>query len=682
MINTNQLFQKALQQHQAGDAGAAAELYRKVLVQDPRHLDAINNLGVLHSLHGDWDDAVACYRRVLELVPDNLNALINLTVSLKEVGDIDGAADTLEKAAAIAPGEAELVKNLGILRSAQGRRDDARAHFERALELNDRDPDLHTKLGVLLREDGRTGDAADAFEHALALDPEHVEAHFNIGALRHSEGELKEAGEHYRRALRQQPDHIDICNNLGVVLQEMRRFDEAALCFREALKHRPEFTDARFNLGTVLTELESFDEAIELFDEVIREIPDHIGAYLNLGNALTATGELDRAADCYRRALEIKPDSAIAHNNLGLVHQYAHRFDDAEECFDKAIELDPQYLTARFDQALFLLLQGRLAEGWDAYEWRWRVIESLPEEVPLPVWTGAPLEGRGILVLGEQGPGDMVMFAQCLPDLMADAGPLTLTVEPRLVELFSRSFPEITVKGWQYNIPAEKPDDAELAVAIGSLPRFFRRDEESFGRGRERYLVPDAAAVVRWRERFAALGGGLKVGISWRGGAAPCEKRFRRMRLADWAPLGALEGAHFVNLQYGDCTAEVAEIEGQSGLRLADWDDADPVTRFDDFAAQVEALDLVVSVANTTIHVAGALGKPTLCLAPANPSYRWQLERSDCLWYPSVEILRQRPDEPWAVTMSRVTEAVASWIGDRAPVGRAPVADVARAASG
>ena len=339
--------------------------------------------------------------------------------------------------------------------------------------------------------------------------------------------------------------------------------------------------------------------------------------------------------------------------SLGLTLQEQGDLDAAVAYFDSAIAIDPTHGNARYNRALVRLLRGQLGEGWDEYDYRWETADQVLPQYDAPLWRGESLSDKHITVFGEQGPGDVVMFAQCLEDLVACAGTVSIRMKPRLVELFRRSFPTCSVAPYAAADGSEIRVDADYVVQIGSLPGFFRRNEEDFRTVSMPYLTPDPQMVERWRRRYAEVGEGRVVGVSWRGGATTKEKKRRVMELGDWAPLLSRSGATFVSLQYGDRASELASFRSVHGITLHDWEDA--VVDLDDFAAQIEALDLVISVANTTVHFAGALNKDVWTLAPAQPSWRCQLEREDSPWYPSMRILRQGWDEPWSAVLGRAT---------------------------
>jgi hypothetical protein len=201
------------------------------------------------------------------------------------------------------------------------------------------------------------------------------------------------------------------------------------------------------------------------------------------------------------------------------------------------------------------------------------------------------------------------------------------------------------------------PGDHGVSTPLGSLPRLFRAKEADFACNR-RFLVADAASVACWRARFGEFGASLVVGVSWRGGTDIVNKRQRTLALEDWLPLLRLPGVALVDLQYGAHDEELNAVLAAHGVAPHHFPEVDPLRDLDGFAAQVAALDLVVSICNTTVHVSGGLGVPTLLLAPRAPNWRWLLGRPDCLWFPSVRLIRQGKDEPWSAVLERAAEEV------------------------
>lgn len=406
----------------------------------------------------------------------------------------------------------------------------------------------------------------------------------------------------------------------AVGLFDAGRFDEAATCYRQLLALRPEDADIQHRLGV----------------------------------CLHADNRPQEAIPHYRAALARNLDSAACHCDLGLACQETGRHEEAEAVLSRAVSRYSDHAPSHYNLATTLLARGILERGWREYQWRLRLPDKRVRRVPLSPWQGEDLRGGGLLVFAEQGVGDEVMYSSCIPDLLRlDAGAVYLECDPRLQPLFARSFPGARVTGQPRK---GKPDwtglfpDCDKAVAIASLPQRLRNRESDFP-GMPAYLTPDPEAVIRWRRRYAALGELPKIGISWRGGRLHKEKRQRTTALADWASLLRCD-AIFVNLQYGDCRDELAQARREPGVGIHDWEDADPLANLDDFAAQVSALDLVISVDNSTVHFAGALGVPVWNLLPQPAEFRWMLGRDDTPWYPSMRLFRSSGD--WRALLDEV----------------------------
>ena len=219
-----------------------------------------------------------------------------------------------------------------------------------------------------------------------------------------------------------------------------------------------------------------------------------------------------------RKAAKLKPDCPLAHYNLANQLRECGRVNEAVEHYQAAIRLQPNYIRAKWNLAICFVLLGRFSEAWPLHEVREEAQEVKLDQYSQPRWDGSPLVGKTIVVHAEQGIGDEVLFASCFPDVIAHAAKTILVCEPRLVKLFTRSFPQATVYGWARRkdwspMPLAEPVDYQIPA--GSLPLYLRSSPESFPH-REQFLTADPDAVQQWRRRFAELGPGLKIGISWR----------------------------------------------------------------------------------------------------------------------------------------------------------------------
>jgi hypothetical protein len=329
--------------------------------------------------------------------------------------------------------------------------------------------------------------------------------------------------------------------------------------------------------------------------------------------------------------------------------------------YDRALQLRPNFASAHANRALAQLQLGDFANGWSEYEWRWSAGEKPRSGAAnsIPNWDGSSLAGRTIVIFGEQGVGDELMFATCYPDIIRKARRVVIVCEARLERLLRRSFPTATVlaipqgcdQTWQ--LPPQLT--ADVKCPAGSLPRWLRRNEAEFPK-QDRLLLADPATTEAWRQRLATLGTAAKVGISWRTGETALDHTRRGTQLQQWKPLLAMPDIQWINLQSGDCRQELADASVPGKSSMHDWPEKNQHYDLNGLAAKLAALDLVVTVDNTVAHLAAAVGTPTWILLPEPASWRWLQKRSDSPWYGSVRLFRQCRIGQWGEVFHEVRQ--------------------------
>jgi len=477
----------------------------------------------------------------------------------------------------------------------------------------------------------------------------------------HRHGRMAQAEAGYRKTLRIDPRNADALHLLGTIVASQGNTAQGIELISQALALNPSATEAHLNLANILARALRMAEAEPHFREVYRRDRTNAEAANGLGGALLHSGRYGEAETYLREALARAPRSAQVLLNMGMLMDATARFDDAIAFYEQVLALHPDHAVAHAHRALALLLRGQFSDGWTEYAWRLKSMSTFSGRFPFPYWRGEPLSGRKILVWTEQGPGDEILAATMVPDLVAAGATVVLLCSPRMGPLFARSFPSVHVIAAGQN-PADQSVTAGIAyqASIGELGAALRPTFTAFPPARSLLEArADRAASLRRRYQAAAPGTKL-VGISWR------SKNFRiedakTIPLDAWAPVLKYPGATFVSLQYGDTKDEIARAQRDLGVRILADSEVDPLASLDDFAAQVAAMDLVISVSNTTVHVAGALGVPVWALVPSNHGrmWYWFLERSDSPWYPSARLFRQDLEASWRPTIAAVGEALA-----------------------
>jgi tetratricopeptide (TPR) repeat protein len=492
---------------------------------------------------------------------------------------------------------------------------EARAVAQEAADQFPDDPGIHVLCGNACLAAGDAEGALDAF---------YLASHYDPGDERALEGRL-------------------------TALKRLARTAEIPTALEEFLAVRPDHAGALHSLARIVGDAGDHARAVKLLEQALAARPDHAGALNDLGLLLAREfGDFARGEALLRRALELAPEANHARINLGWVLCEQRAYGAGFGLLDEALTRDPGDQETRLIRALSRLKCGELAAGWDDYEARHASPTARRRPFSFPQWDGTPLPEGRLLVFAEQGLGDQIMFASCLPDALERAPNCVIECEPRLGSLFARSFPaaRVVTGPLRETMPDWVADAGPIhrQIALGSLPRLFRREARAFP-PHLGYLRADPARVQAWRERLAACGPAPKVGISWRGGTLTSRRSLRSLELARFAPLMAGVRAQWVSLQYSDCSEELAALARDHGIAVHHWQEA--IDDYDETAALVSALDVVVSVCTAIVHLSGSLGQRALVMVPYAAEWRYGAAGETMPWYPSVRMLRQRAPGDW-----------------------------------
>ena len=457
----------------------------------------------------------------------------------------------------------------------------------------------------------------------------------------------------YRRLLAIVPDHADARNNLGQLLLEDGDTVAATAQLRAAAALAPGLFHAHLNLGTASDARGDPAAALPHLARARRLRPDDPRAWNNIGNAQRLRGEPSQAAESLARAAALDPGDALVWNNLASAWLDSWELDRARVGLERVFALRPGFAPAVFNRGLLHFAAGNWSEGWRDYHARHAAGHGRARPFRQPAWTGGPAPD-GLLVWGEQGLGDEIMFAGAYPELPPLGGDVVVETDARLVPLFRRSFPAVRVVA-----RSDPPDGAALAVGAQiALPDLVGRLRPCAARfpARPAWLAPDAARAAGMRAALkAAAGDRPLVGLAWRS-ANPTTGRIRSVPAGALGPLLKSPDVAFVSLQAQETDAERAALPAPPLLRPTGidlWQDLDGL------AALIAALDLVVSIDTTVAHLAGALGLPVWVMLPANPEWRWRRRGARSLWYPSARLFRQDAPEDWPPVVAAIGAALA-----------------------
>jgi tetratricopeptide (TPR) repeat protein len=512
--------------------------------------------------------------------------------------------------------------------------------------MRDENAAAHFNLANALDVQRDFAGAVFEYEAAVAAAPDFAEAHSNLGNLYAQAGRRDDALRAYAAAIRAKPDFAAVYSNLGAILIDLERYEEAIRALEAALWLAPDIPEAHVNLSQVYRRSGRFPDAIAAARRALELRHDYRDAFLNLALAACEVDAFDVALDASQRALELGA-TPETHYNRAQVYHMTGRHAEAIGASEAAIALRPDYAEAHANLAISLLICGDFARAWDEYIWMWR-LPSRRADYPYldraTLWNGETFAGRQLLITREQGFGDAIQMVRYLPAVKERGGRVVLEVLPALAALFEghAGVDELRVVG----DVAIVRDDVDLYVPIVGLPRAFGTDLTSIP-APVPYLRASTENIERWRSRIERPGC-LRVGIVWAGNPGHGYDR-RRCSLEDFAPLGAIDGIAWFGLQKGP------EEERRSCDSLTLEPLGPQIEDFADTAAILTHLDLVISVDTSTVHLAGAMGKPVWTLLAFAPDWRWMLERRDSPWYPTMRLFRQPRPGDWASVFADVS---------------------------
>ena len=424
----------------------------------------------------------------------------------------------------------------------------------------------------------------------------------------------------------------------AAILAEAGKHQEASKILHKFLNRNPEDVKAVYILGEILLKEECYGLANVIFKYCCEKMPGQWECWNNLGRCQEEIYRWDDAEKSFQEALKLNTKNSFALGNMGMIAVNKAQPEKAISLINKAIAIEPDNQGFRFNRGLAHLMLRNWRQGWVDYEThlgksRERKERKYQLEGELePRWDGS--KDKTIICYGEQGIGDQINFASCLPDLIRDSKRVVIDIDKRLQGLFQRSFPTAEVHGDLYNDhPTWLGEHVDAGVAIGGLPNFYRNADEDFPGNP--YLVADPERRIQWRALFDSLPG-KKIGLAWNGGVFRTGHHRRSLSLEQLKPMFAMNpGNTWVSLEYKE-----PELRGFEFIKH--WQRGPMASDYDDTAAMVAELDLVVTVQTAIVHLSGALGVKCFCMVPDRPRFIYLLEGEKMPWYGSIKLFRQK----------------------------------------
>ena len=458
--------------------------------------------------------------------------------------------------------------------------------------------------------------------------------------------------------LKRFPNSLHLLNYQAMAYSALKKDREALESYQKIIKKDPSLAGPYYNMGIILKRNGRGEEAIDSYKKAISLKSDYVQAYNNLGVLYKDDKKYKNAITMFMKAKELQPDHQNSYYNLALIKKEQGLDEEAVELLLKVLDINPEHGEANFLNCLVILRSGYFREGWKYYEYRWKV--SLGKDVIWP-FEGKPLwkgeKGKRVALWREQGIGDDIIFLSLVPEVKKMSSSLSVHVDPRLHSLCRRAMPEINfVKDTEELQNVE----CDYHLPLGSVPGLIRNDISDFDRTVTGYLKADPQRVEAIRNELQ-LDGKAVIGVSWK--SLSSTFRTKSIHLRDMDRIFTGLDVVLVNLQYGDVDEEIREFKKATGIDVLQCASVDNREDLDGLAALIEICDIVVSITNVTVHMAGALAKETWVLLPYVANFWWDLERTDSIWYPSSTLYRQPALDDWDSVYASIRKDLETRLG-------------------
>jgi len=502
---------------------------------------------------------------------------------------------------------------------------------------------LHN-LYVIFLKNNFLEKALDLIEKIIKIDHHHYEALRDKAYILYLKGSTKNAIEIIEKALKENNKDVFGHNVKGLILLINCKTKEAIRVFENAILINNNYPDSYNNLGKCFYELENLELAFLNFKKAYRINPKFDSAIINIANVLSLKDKNITAINFYNKALKINPNKNELYSNIVICYCRLKDLENAKKFYLKASKLLPKDYELHLGFAYLLLHYKQYSKAWELFDSRLSIPRikrmNLTHDIIKDKLTRQDVikTTDKLLIIREQGVGDEILFSSIYNDLLEKFKNVKIETDTRLKQIFKRSFKkDVFYSSGYFSSNQKKINNFDRIIYAGSLTKYFRQTEENFNGSP--YLITNKVKDAEIKNQIIKLGSKSKIGISWKS-VVNIYGKLKSLQIEDFEPIFS-KNRTIINVQYGEVLDEINRVN-KKDIDIFTFSEIDLFNDFDSCLSILKNLDVFVTVSNSTAHIAGALGVPTIVICPKKSStyYYWDFDNNLTPWYKSIRIIK------------------------------------------
>jgi len=533
------------------------------------------------------------------------------------------------------------IKSINLFK--QKKLDKSLVNFKKLLKIYPKNENIINYLSLNYIFLSQFDNAIFVLKELIKLNNKNVSYYLNLSYCYENINEFEKAIDNYKNAIQNISNEAQLYINLASIYKRQRKFDEAENVLKKSLYLNSYKLFS--TLAGIYADQNKFDQVMEFSKKALELNQSDFIALNNIAKVYMEEKNFEEASKYLGKALQIEQNNFLIHLNLGTLYKNLNQLDKAKDHYNKSISINPKAYDAYLYKSLIELSENNFLDGWKNYEFRWfKQAERI--SITRPKWDGKKLNQK-IIIWGEQGLGEQILFTSILPELGQSFEKIILVIDEKLKLIYQESFPNIKIftpeEAWSI-------EEFDCHLPIGSLGKFFRNDVKSFP-NRNNFLKTNA---------INDYGIKLKCGLSWKS-INSVEGDLKSIELENLLPILKNENLEFFNIQYTNEKKNIDQFNQKYNLKIQNIHDLDTFNDLHSLSKYLKSFNFIITISNTTAHLAGSLGVPTLLMLPKNIGKLWYWNNSidsKSLWYPSVRIFKQNVENDWDTVILEINRYI------------------------